>query len=34
MLKKLSVSGFRSLRDFQLDIMPGLNVLVGPNGAG
>ncbi|WP_157835396.1 AAA family ATPase [Xanthomonas sp. SHU 166] len=34
MLHNLSVSGFRSLRDFDLDIKPGLNVLVGPNGAG
>lgn len=34
MLEKLAVSGFRSLRGFEIDIMPGLNVLVGPNGAG
>ncbi|HEY8385067.1 MAG TPA: ATP-binding protein, partial [Porticoccaceae bacterium] len=34
MLEHITVKGFRSLRDFQLDIKPGLNVLVGPNGAG
>ena len=34
MLEQLTVKGFRSLRDFELEIRPGLNVLVGPNGAG
>jgi predicted ATPase len=34
MLQRIDVDGFRSLRDFQLDLLPGLNVLVGPNGAG
>lgn len=28
------VDGFRSLRDFSVEIQPGLNVLVGPNGSG
>lgn len=34
MLEQISVSGFRSLRDFALEIKAGLNVLAGPNGAG
>ncbi|MCA3755553.1 MAG: AAA family ATPase [Phenylobacterium sp.] len=29
-----SIDGFRSLRDFHIDLKPGLNVLVGPNGSG
>lgn len=28
------IDGFRSLRDFSIDLHPGLNVLVGPNGSG
>lgn len=34
MLEYVNVKGFRSLRDFHLEIREGLNVLVGPNGAG
>lgn len=34
MLEHIQVQGFRSLRDFSLEIRKGLNVLVGPNGAG
>ena len=34
MLQNFSVEGFRSLRNFSLDLRPGLNILVGPNGAG
>lgn len=34
MLESVKVQGFRSLKDFHLEIRPGLNVLVGPNGAG
>ena len=34
MLEHVNVKGFRSLRDFHLEIREGLNVLVGPNGAG
>jgi predicted ATPase len=33
-LEKLRVSGFRSLRKFEMAIQPGLNILTGPNGAG
>jgi predicted ATPase len=29
-----SIDGFRSLRDFEITLCPGLNVLVGPNGSG
>jgi predicted ATPase len=29
-----SISGFRSLIDFEIRLRPGLNVLVGPNGSG
>lgn len=28
------IDGFRSLRDFSIDLNPGLNALVGPNGSG
>lgn len=34
MLELIAVDGFRSLKNFKLEIRPGLNVLVGPNGAG
>jgi predicted ATPase len=34
MLRRIKVSGFRSLSDFDFEIKEGLNVLVGPNGAG
>ncbi|MEM7188057.1 MAG: AAA family ATPase [Pseudomonadota bacterium] len=30
----MSVSGFRSLKSFNMKILPGLNMLVGPNGSG
>ncbi len=31
---KYEIDGFRSLQKFQIGLMPGLNVLVGPNGSG
>lgn len=34
MITELQASGFRSLDDFSMEIRPGLNVLVGPNGGG
>lgn len=34
MLNYIKVDGFKSLNDFDLEIEPGLNVLVGPNGSG
>jgi predicted ATPase len=34
MLNHISVDGFKSLTNFHLDLSPGLNVLVGPNGSG
>ncbi|MCE5251068.1 AAA family ATPase [bacterium] len=34
MITKIVVNGFRSLSDFTLDLLPGLNILVGPNGSG
>jgi len=34
MLERVQVQGFRSLQNFKLDVRPGLNVLVGPNGVG
>lgn len=34
MLRTIDVSGFRSLNGFHLELKPGLNVLVGANGAG
>ncbi len=34
MLKKINVSGFKSLEGFSLEFHTGLNVIVGPNGSG
>jgi len=34
MITKIEVDGFKSLNGFQLDIHPGLNIIVGPNGSG
>ncbi|MFA5794426.1 MAG: ATP-binding protein [Candidatus Brocadiia bacterium] len=34
MITSINVNGFRSLSDFSLDLRPGLNILVGPNGSG
>lgn len=34
MLRKIAVSGFKSLDAFELEFKPGLNVIVGPNGSG
>jgi len=34
MITTIQVNGFRSLRNFKMDIRRGLNVLVGPNGSG
>jgi len=34
MITKIEIDGFKSLNAFQLDIRPGLNIFVGPNGSG
>ncbi len=34
MITRIEVDGFKSLNGFHLDIQPGLNILVGPNGSG
>jgi len=34
MLSYISVDGFKSLTEFALTLLPGLNVFVGPNGSG
>jgi len=34
MITKINVDGFKSLNNFKLDIKPGLNIFVGPNGSG
>jgi predicted ATPase len=34
MITRVEVDGFKSLNDFSLDLHPGLNILVGPNGSG
>jgi AAA15 family ATPase/GTPase len=34
MITNIKVDGFRSLSGFSLKLMPGLNILVGPNGSG
>jgi AAA15 family ATPase/GTPase len=34
MLYKIEVDGFRSLSNFKLNLHPGVNILIGPNGSG
>jgi predicted ATPase len=34
MITKIEVNGFKSLKDFELTLNNGLNILVGPNGSG
>lgn len=34
MLEYIEVDGFKSLRNFSLQLKPGLNILIGPNGSG
>lgn len=34
MIEKIYVDGFKTLTDFELSLLPGLNILVGPNGSG
>ncbi|MBP0594576.1 AAA family ATPase [Paraburkholderia sp. LEh10] len=34
MIRQIKVDGFRTLSDFTLDLLPGLNILLGPNGGG
>jgi len=34
MITRIEVDGFKSLTTFNLDFVPGLNILVGPNGSG
>ncbi|MCK8496131.1 AAA family ATPase, partial [Spirosoma sp. RP8] len=34
MITKIEVDGFKSLREFELHLHKGLNILVGPNGSG
>lgn len=34
MITKIFIDGFRSLKDFTLELNEGLNILVGPNGSG
>jgi len=34
MIKNVKVSGFKTLSNFYMDVKPGLNILVGPNGSG
>ncbi len=34
MITRIEVDGFKSLSGFNLDLRPGLNVMVGPNGSG
>jgi predicted ATPase len=34
MITRIKVDGFKSLSKFALDFVPGLNILVGPNGSG
>lgn len=33
-IARYEIDGFRSLRDFKIELTPGLNALVGPNGSG
>lgn len=34
MITRVQIDGFKSLNNFHLDIKPGLNIFVGPNGSG
>ena len=34
MITQIEVDGFKSLSNFRMNLTPGLNVLVGPNGSG
>jgi AAA15 family ATPase/GTPase len=34
MITKIEVDGFKSLKNFELELHEGLNILVGPNGSG
>lgn len=34
MINNVEINGFKSLREFSLNLTPGLNILVGPNGSG
>jgi len=34
MITAIKVDGFKTLSDFQLNLNPGLNILVGPNRSG
>ena len=34
MINNIEIDGFRSLSNFKLELRPGLNILVGPNGSG
>ena len=34
MVTKIEIDGFKSLKNFELDLHEGLNILVGPNGSG
>ena len=34
MITKIKVDGFKSLKNFELELHEGLNILVGPNGSG
>lgn len=34
MITRISANGFKSLENFEMDLQPGLNILIGPNGSG
>ncbi|MFC1905089.1 AAA family ATPase, partial [Chloroflexota bacterium] len=34
MIRKIEVDGFKTLSNFVLELKPGLDILVGPNGSG
>lgn len=34
MIRKIKADGFKSLSNFELELNPGLNILIGPNGSG
>jgi ABC-type multidrug transport system ATPase subunit len=33
-ISKVHLKGYKSIRDFEIDFKPGLNVIIGPNGSG
>ena len=33
-ISRVHLKGYKSIRDMEIDFMPGLNIIIGPNGSG